>query len=121
MMSIMGDTFQYALTTAGVGMGIVFSFLLALSLLMYLMRALLVGRPEAGGTASKASGEREATGGDGGGRTASSGGAETTDEQGVPRWAVAGAVAYLLAEEQEHAPRAAAWTGRIDSRRWEVR
>jgi hypothetical protein len=118
---MISDTFQYALVTAGIGMGIVFFFLFALSMLMYLIRALLVDRPEASGSGAKANGSGAAGTTGASGQGTAGGGPDTADEHGVPRWALAGAVAYLLEEEREYAPRADAWIGRNDSRRWETR
>ncbi|WP_146049476.1 OadG family protein [Alkalispirochaeta sphaeroplastigenens] len=103
----MSDSFGYALVTAGVGMMIVFVFLLFLSAVMMVLRALLMDRPAGGGGGAAQDGATGAEEGESG-----AGGAFVSGEGGVPRWAIAGAVAYLEAEEAEYAPRAAGWLER---------
>lgn len=102
------ESFSYALLAAVVGMAIVFLFLVVLSVLMVVIRAIFEDRAAARG------GQPEtAADGDAGGQPAgeTSRAADQTDD-GVPRWAVAAALAYLSEEEREYAPRAAGWTAR---------
>jgi Na+-transporting methylmalonyl-CoA/oxaloacetate decarboxylase gamma subunit len=107
------EAYSYVVVAALVGMGVVFLFLIVLSVLMVVIRFFfdrspadrvgprrLFGKGEAGGVPS----ENAATG--------ATGGADVTDAHGVPRWAVAGALAYLAAEEREYAPRSGGWTQR---------
>lgn len=102
------ESFSYALLAAVVGMAIVFLFLVVLSVLMVVIRAIFDDNAVAGGDQHDA-----ATDGDAGEQAAgkTSRAADQTDD-GVPRWAVAAALAYLSEEEREYAPRAAGWTVR---------
>jgi Na+-transporting methylmalonyl-CoA/oxaloacetate decarboxylase gamma subunit len=106
------ESFGYALLTAVVGMAIVFLFLVVLSLLMVVIRAVFNDRPQASTTTGTSGGGTAAGGGAGeGANPADSRAADETDN-GVPRWAVAAALAYLSEEEREYAPRATGWTVR---------
>lgn len=101
------ESFGYALLAAVVGMAIVFLFLVVLSVLMVIIRAIFddkaaAGAPPDGAADGGASGQAA-------GETSRA--ADQTDD-GVPRWAVAAALAYLSEEEREYAPRAAGWTVR---------
>ncbi len=106
------DTLEYALVTAGVGMGIVFFALISLSLMMLVIRAIFADRSTT--TAADPGSGGAKAGADGGSRGAGrkEPGPDEKDEHGVPRWALAGAVAYLLEEERERAPWASPWTSR---------
>lgn len=107
------DNFQYALMTAGIGMGIVFFFLLFLCLLMLVLKLLMIDRPakvnEVGGTETTEAADTTPAPAD----TTPPPGPDTPDDQGIPRWATAGAVAYLLAEDEQFAPHAGAWMNRL--------
>lgn len=101
------ESFSYALLAAVVGMAIVFLFLVVLSVLMVVIRAIFDDKVVAaggGGPEAVADGDKQAAG-------ETSRAADQTDD-GVPRWAVAAALAYLSEEEREYAPRAAGWTVR---------
>ena len=101
------ESFSYVLLTTVVGMAIVFLFLVVLSLLMVVIRAIFDDKP-APSPASSQNGSATDGGSDGAGAAASAG-ADQTD-YGVPRWVVAAALAYLSEEEREYAPRASGWT-----------
>ena len=90
------ESFSYVLLTTVVGMAIVFLFLVVLSLLMVVIRAIFDDKP----APSPASSQNGST---------TDGGSDQTDD-GVPRWVVAAALAYLSEEEREYAPRASGWT-----------
>tara|TARA_B100000614_G_scaffold201272_1_gene182555 strand:+ start:324 stop:641 length:318 start_codon:yes stop_codon:yes gene_type:complete len=99
------ESYGYVVLTAAVGMGIVFLFLIILSLLMVVIRGVFGERPRPTAAA--------ATGGETAATTDSS--AERpadTVEQGVPRWVIAGALAYLAEEERDYAPQSQQWTQR---------
>ncbi|SIR11198.1 Oxaloacetate decarboxylase, gamma chain [Alkalispirochaeta americana] len=98
---MISDSFGYALVTAGVGMGIVFFFLLFLSVVMLVLRAVMIEKSPEPTAAGSESSEPEV-----------SGGADEVDAAGIPRWAMAAVVAYLEAEEAEYAPRAEGWLAR---------
>jgi len=84
-------------------MAIVFLFLVVLSLLMVAIRFIFEEKADASDTATGLS-AGATSGGPGGGDAA-----DQTDD-GVPRWVVATALAYLSEEEREYAPRASGWT-----------
>lgn len=107
------EAYSYVVVAALVGMGVVFFFLIILSLLMVVIR-FFFDRPAADRAAGRWSSAGGRTGDVPSGDTAvgTSGGANVTDSHGVPRWAVAGALAYLAAEEREYAPRSGGWTQR---------
>jgi Na+-transporting methylmalonyl-CoA/oxaloacetate decarboxylase gamma subunit len=106
------ESFGYAMLTAVVGMAIVFLFLVVLSLLMVVIRALFNDKPEQPSTAESPGRGTAADGGAGrSGPPVASHAADQTDN-GVPRWAIAAALAYLSEEEREYAPRATGWTVR---------
>jgi hypothetical protein len=98
------ETIGFAILTAGVGMTVVFSALILLSLIMVALPILFAGPPEKeSGTAAGGlpdNGKKEEPGPD------------EVDEDGTPLWAIAGAIAYLLEEERTRTPRASSWTAR---------
>lgn len=106
------ESFEYALVTAGVGMGVVFFALVVLSGLMILLRTIF--RDEGSAGASPAGGQAKPAAGAAGEKAAETGGPDTRDAAGVPRWAFAGALAYLAAEESQMTPHASPWTRRRD-------
>jgi Na+-transporting methylmalonyl-CoA/oxaloacetate decarboxylase gamma subunit len=100
------ESLEYALVTAAVGMGIVFFALLALSGVMLLIRAIFGGSERKTVAASIGTPvDPEAVDPD------------QRSGDGLPRWAIAGAVAYILAEDTFMTPHAAPWTNRIDEER----
>ncbi|MFW5695171.1 MAG: OadG family protein [Alkalispirochaeta sp.] len=109
------ESFSYVLLTTVVGMAIVFLFLAVLSLLMFLIRFMFDEKTGAGGGARPKNGAAVARNGGGagghGGESTPSDAADRSDD-GVPRWVVAAALAYLSEEEREYAPRASGWTVR---------
>jgi Na+-transporting methylmalonyl-CoA/oxaloacetate decarboxylase gamma subunit len=107
------EAYSYVVVAALVGMGVVFFFLIILSVLMVVIR-FFFDRSAGDRAAARRSSAADRTGGglSGDAVAAGSGGADVTDSHGVPRWAVAGALAYLAAEEREYAPRSGGWTQR---------
>ena len=103
------EAYSYVVVAALVGMGVVFVFLIILSVLMVVIRFFFDGTAEERAAARRGPVRDEAAGDTSGGVGA---GADVTDSSGVPRWAVAGALAYLTAEEREYAPRSSGWTQR---------
>ncbi|MEX2444048.1 MAG: OadG family protein [Alkalispirochaeta sp.] len=110
------ESFSYVLLTTVVGMAIVFLFLAVLSVLMFVIRSIFDEKAAASG---KVDGRNGGGGPGGPGDGASGGGAGSAPtnaadrtDGGVPRWAVAAALAYLSEEEREYAPRASGWTVR---------
>ena len=99
------ESFSYVLLTTVVGMAIVFLFLVVLSLLMVVIRAIFDDKP----APSPVSSPNGAAAGADGSPAADSRAADQMDN-GVPRWVVAAALAYLSEEEREYAPRASEWT-----------
>lgn len=100
------ESIEYALITAGVGMGIVFFALLILSGVMLVIRAIFGGSPQANGTTPTATPAATAPIDP-----------NHTGPEGLPRWAIAGAVAYIHAEEAFATPYASPWTQRTDEER----
>ncbi len=98
------ESYSYVLVTAVVGMGVVFFFLVFLSVMMHVIRRIFdtpAPGVKAGRTAARSGGTEETeTGGD------------SVDSHGIPHWVVAGALAYILVEEQEYTPHAGIWTQR---------
>lgn len=112
------EAFGYAVLSTAVGMGIVFFFLIVLSILMTVIRRLfddggVFAHPDSAaprrGDPAPADGS---TGGDGGEVAKPSGSPADELVGGVPRWVIAGAIAYLSEEEREYRPRAGAWAER---------
>jgi Na+-transporting methylmalonyl-CoA/oxaloacetate decarboxylase gamma subunit len=115
------ESFSYAVLTTVVGMGIVFGFLIVLSVLMVIIRGIFDGNPGSPLFSSRrtpeGTGAAAASAGAGTGRTGTGEAATGTevghpaDEVvgGVPRWVVAATLAYLAEEEREYAPRAGGW------------
>ncbi len=101
------EALDYALVTAGVGMGIVFFALITLSLMMLLIRSVFADRAASPQSAGDSAGNSAAD-------VTSEPGPNSLDAGGVPRWALAGAVAYLLAEESQMTPYASPWRRRND-------
>ena len=85
------ESFEYSLLTAGVGMGLVFLFLGALSVLMVVIRTLFDRRRRGGETVPGDSSE------------------ETPDPVAAPDWVIAAAPAYLFEEENDVIPNAEGW------------
>jgi len=111
------ESYAYAVLTSVLGMGIVFFFLIVLSILMIVIRAVFDAPPNRGkqGVALGNTGGAAAGGGSTGATgtgSHTSGGATVTDSHGIPRWVVAAALAYVAAEEDEYSPHAEAWTKR---------
>lgn len=106
------EAYNYVIITALLGMGIVFFFLVVLSVLMIVIRALFDTPPA--GAAKKSRDAVPAVDSAGGAEVERSGGADVVDAFGVPRWAIAAALAYLTAEEKDHTPYATVWTERGD-------
>jgi Na+-transporting methylmalonyl-CoA/oxaloacetate decarboxylase gamma subunit len=113
------ESFGYALLTAAVGMAIVFFFLVVLSLMMRVIRYLFdpAERARPAGGAPPA---RDADQEQGAHRTGASAsvahandGAGVVDAHGIPRWAIAAALAYLSEEERAYSPAATGWTYRV--------
>ncbi len=98
------DTISYVILTAGVGMGVVFFALTFLSLMMVALRVTFADR-----SAKRSVGIGPGRGNE---SVASEPGPEDTDEQGTPRWVLAGAVAYLQMEQQTRAVSASPWASR---------
>ena len=106
------EAYSYVVVAALVGMGVVILFLIVLSVLMVVIR-FFFDRPTGGRRASaRLSAEKTGVGARQDIIGTVTGGADVTDSRGVPRWAVAGALAYLAAEEREYAPRSGGWTQR---------
>jgi Na+-transporting methylmalonyl-CoA/oxaloacetate decarboxylase gamma subunit len=100
------ESYSYALLTAGVGMGTVFFFLVLLSVMMLVIRRLF----DTPVTVAKGAGDEE--GASPGTAKQTTGGAEVIDSHGVPRWVIAGVLAYIATEETEYAPHSGIWTQR---------
>ena len=110
------EAYSYVVVAALVGMGVVFFFLIVLSVLMVVIR-FFFDRPAGDKPASpRSSTEKTGVGAAGSTAGGTTGGADVTDSGGVPRWAVAGALAYLATEEREYAPRSGEWTKRWTQR-----
>lgn len=113
------ESYGYAVLTSVLGMGIVFFFLIVLSVLMIVIRGIFdapANREKQGvplGSAGGSAAGGVPTGATGTGGNAS-GGATVEDSHGIPRWVIAAALAYIAAEEDEYAPHAEAWTKRGD-------
>lgn len=87
------ESFSYTLLTAGVGMGLVFLFLGALSLLMLVIRIAFDRKPRTAADTANGSASR------------------STPE--TPPWAIVAAVAYLMEEANDSIPHAQHW---VDAR-----
>ncbi len=99
------ESYSFALLTAVVGMGTVFFFLVLLSVMMLVIRRLF-DAPVVVRTSEN--------GNDGAGvdQPVTTGGADVVDSNGLPRWVIAGVLAYIAAEETEYAPYSGIWTQR---------
>lgn len=110
------ESYSYVAITALIGMGVVFFFLIALSLLMYGIRFLFDDRSQKKTTKRDLSSPT--------GRSQESGdpvaAADVIDTNGLPRWVIAATLAYLVAEEREYAPEANGWVQRHTDR-WGTR
>lgn len=111
------ESFEFALVTAGVGMGIVFFALIVLSVMMLVIRVIFRDRPAEDATHSAVAINMinttdTAERGEGGIDAGSDPGPDAVDATGLPRWALAGVVTYLVEEERERAPWATPWTTR---------
>lgn len=102
------ESFSYAALTTLIGMGVVFLFLIVLSLLMVAIRVIFDSyRPlRRTGTNDRSSGGTSYRDEE----IAAGGGALVTDASGIPRWVIAGALAYLIVEDEEYQPVAGSWT-----------
>lgn len=96
----MGDGILYTVLVAVVGMLIVFSFLLLLSMLMVATKRALGDREQESATASDVSALRTASGPvPGRGAELASG---TAEPGGPPPWLFAAVVAFVFAEQEAH-------------------
>ncbi|MFA7565947.1 MAG: OadG family protein [Alkalispirochaeta sp.] len=103
------ESFSYSLLTALFGMGTVTFFLVLLSGLMVVIRRLFDTPAEGAPTVKKGktgNGVAETQGSE------IQSGADVVDASGVPRWVIAGVLAYIAAEETAYTPYSRVWIER---------